>query len=310
VAEATTFIGRSRETELAVNGLKRGSNILVQGKTGIGKSAFLQHVREEMGEQETPIIWVGTGTAKPVIDDVARQLHEQVGLRVPKHVLGRNQLIKAKAQGLTWDQLKLKMSRMAVKEKLAIISDTLLKKRCLFFIETLEVPPTLADAFAVIIEQAQVIAAMDDNNRRARIQKLLWKFQQTIHLKPLTLEESEAFTRQALNRYSVRFDKHATEERFIRHVARSSGGIPTAINTMVEGAGQEDEITPSRIRRIGHEAGTTYFDMTPFLILALVILMAMRYIGRGIGEMEMMIMSGIGMALFMGLRMLMWSIRK
>lgn len=305
----TGFIGRASETDAAIKALKRRSNVLIQGKTGIGKSAFLKQVMRKMAGHE-PMIWIGAGSAKQVIDDVAKQLHEAVGLRIPKRALGPKQLTSALSIGLTWQQLQRTIKRMSVKEVVSIISDTLTKKHCLIFIETLEVAPTLADAYAVIIEQAQVIAAIDETNRRTRIQKLLWKFQITIPLKPLTLDESEELSKQALNQYSVRFDKRATEIRFIRHVARSSGGIPTAINTMIEGASQEDEITPGKMRHIGHDAGTKYMDMTPFLILILIVFMAMRYVSKGIGEMEMMVVSGVGAALFWGVRVMMMSMRR
>ena len=39
-------------------------------------------------------------------------------------------------------------------------------------LETLEVPPSQAELFAVILDCAQVVACMDDSNRRVRIDRL------------------------------------------------------------------------------------------------------------------------------------------
>jgi hypothetical protein len=44
-----------------------------------------------------------------------------------------------------------------------------------------------------------------------------------------------------------------------------------------------------------------YWDMTPLLILGSIGLMAARYVSRGIGETELLVLSGVGSALFWGL---------
>lgn len=87
----------------------------------------------------------------------------------------------------------------------------------------------------------------------------------------------------------------------MRAIEQDSGGVPAAIEGMLQAAGNDGEVTPASIRAYRHEAGTRYFDMTPLLVLVLIGFMAMRYVSRGIGEMELLVLSGVASALFYGL---------
>lgn len=303
------FIGRRHETEQAIAALGRGRNVLVKGRGGIGKSSFLRQLFERQpgsagsAGSDPPAFWVGVGSPKPVIDELARQVHNTVGLPMPAALLGPRLLARAEREGgLPWSSLARTVKRMPVSQVGEIITAAMRKCRCLVFLETLEVPPSLADLFAELLEVAQVAACMDDKNRRIRIERLVWRFHETVELKPLALEECEYLTTLWLAEHPVRFSDHKTRVRFIRHVAQDSGGVPAAIRGMLEAARSEEEITPSKARSYQHIAGVRYLDMTPLLVVLLVAMMALRYISRGASMQEMMMMSGVAMALLMGLR--------
>ena len=78
---------------------------------------------------------------------------------------------------------------------------------------------------------------------------------------------------------------------------------------MLESAQKMPEITPAMARGFTHQAGVRYVDMTPVLILALIGMMMLRYISRGLGEIEWMVMSGVSAALFWGIRIMLMSMR-
>lgn len=63
------------------------------------------------------------------------------------------------------------------------------------------------------------------------------------------------------------------------------------------------------MRAFTHRAGVRYMDMTPTLILGLMLVMAGRYIASGINSNELYILSGVGIALFLGLRLLMYRLK-
>lgn len=303
----TGFIGRVSETGAALTAIARGSNVLVKGRAGIGKSAFLRHLHASLEDFEAPVLLVSEGTTKHVLDELARQLHASVGLAVPKSLLGPRTLARAQREGgLEWKDIARPIRRLALSQAAEIIVATLRKRPSLVFIESLEVAPQLADLFARVVDHAQVVAAIDEKNRRVRIERLLWRFHETIELKPLPLEVCETLATDWLAVNPVRFSSETTRRRYIRHVAQDSGGVPAAIRGMLEAAAREEEITPAMARGFAHEAGIRYMDMTPALILVIVVFMAMRYVSRGIGEVEMLVWSGVATALFTGIRFFMY----
>ncbi len=307
--DITGFIGRARETEQALTAIAAGRNLLVKGRGGIGKSAFLQHVHGRL-ETDRPVVWLADGSPKLVATEFARQLHEQVGLTVPRELIGPKLLARAQRQGgLEWEKLARTIRRLPIDQTADLITGALRKQKCLVFIEALEVPPTLADLYAEVLNLAQVAACMDDNNRRSRIDRLVWRFHETLELRPLPLEECEYLVTLWIQDNPIRFTNDRTKRRFVRHVAQDSGGVPAAIRGMLESAAAEQEITPAKARGFEHEAGVRYLDMTPVVVLMLVAAMAAKYVSRGAGLEEMMIWSGVAMALFTGMRFFLGMLR-
>jgi len=250
---------------------------------------------------------VPAGTTKYVLLETARQIHEQVGLGIPAQQLPPRIAARAQRQGwLSWDDLVRTVRRLSVADTVDILVPALHKRKLLVVLESLEVPPSQATLFAQIIDAAQVVAAMDDTNRRVRIDRLLWRFSEKVQLKPLPLTECATIIERWLQHHPVRFSSPRTRAHFIRHVAQASGGIPAAIRGMLEAAAAETEITPAKARSFHHEASAHYLDMTPVLVILMVIFLAMRYVSRGLGEMEMLVLSGVASAIFIGLRFFMF----
>jgi len=190
------------------------------------------------------------------------------------------------------------------RETAGLVLASLRGKGAIVFIETLEVPPTQAESYHELAEVAQLAAGLADDNRRVRIQRLLWRFQKTIELQPLTREQTREMAERWLRKRPIRFISGRVRESFLRAVEQGSGGIPAAIEGMLLSASNDGEVTPASIRAYRHEAGTRYLDMIPALVLALIGFMAMRYVSRGIGEVELPVMSGVASALFYGLTMM------
>lgn len=308
--DITGFVGRAREADDALTAIRRGANLLIQGRAGIGKSAFLRHLRVQLEDGELPVVFVPGGTTKSSLLELARQIHEGFGLAVPETLLPSRTLARVRREGsLPWKDLARPLRRLPVADTVELLAASLRQRRFLVLLETLEVPPSQAELFAVILDCAQVVACMDDSNRRVRIDRLLWRFQATLELKPLPLEESRTLAERWIDANPLRFADEATRDRFLRHVAQASGGVPAAIRGMLEEASKEDEITPAMARSLHHTAGIHYVDMTPLLVVLLVIGIASRYISRGLGDTEMLVLSGVATAIFMGLRFFFFQMR-
>lgn len=296
------LVGRVHECEQIRAALRAGQNVLVKGRAGIGKSAVLEAVAEQEGGELT-VIHVPFIAAKQAMLEAAKQLHEKVGLVLPARVLPPRVASRARlGHKLTWDDISRSIRREPLDQTVAHLERTLASHRCLLVVDSLEIPPTFANALSQLADHAQLLAAIDDSNRRVRIVKFLWRFNTTVELKPLALSDCEKLIELECERHPLRFADHRTERLFTRHVAQESNGVPAALLGMLDSARSEDRITPAKVRGYSHDAGVRYMDMTPMLVIVLVVAMAARYIGRGIGEVELMVLSGVSTALFMGLR--------
>ena len=310
--ETTGFIGRARETERARELIRRRGNVLVHGRPGVGKSAFLRNLFANFTRMggAPPLVFVPSGTTKQALLDTARQIHEQAGLALPVALLPPRHVSRARRGiPLAWDDLVRTLRRLPVSEVVDIWVSAFQRQRFLVFFDSVEMPPSQADYFAHVCEHAQVVAAKRDDNRRVRIDRVLWRFPSRIELKPLPLEDCSLIAGRWLAEHPIRFSDDKTRKRFVRHVAQDSDGVPAAILGMLEAAAAEETITPAKARSFQHEAGVRYMDMTPVIIVGFIVFAAMRFMSRGMSDTELYVISGIASVVFIGLRFFMWRLR-
>lgn len=305
MAAAADVVGRDRELRQGLGTLRKGANLLVTGRAGIGKTALLEALYDTLGD-ERPCLWVPQGTAKEQAYALAQQTHERVGLQVPEAVIPARFLGQARREGVRWGWIRRSIRRMASRECVAMVAESLAAcdEPVLVFMESLELPPTQAEQFTDILEVAQVAASMDDTNRRERIRRILWRFpeQERIELRPLTREASREIAERWLESNPVRFESDRVRAAFLRAIEQDSGGVPTAIMGMLETAAAEPEVTRAKVREFTHEAGVTYIDMTPVVVLGIAVIIAARYIARGVDSAELYVLAGAGMGLAVAIR--------
>ena len=293
------FVGRRLETAQIVRALLSGSSVVVKGRAGIGKRALLREVRARL-TGERICLSPSVSTPKQMAADLAEQIHEAIGLEIPERLIPPRWRAVAERTGrVDFKHIKRSLSREPVADQMALLIRALSRHEgAILFVESLEVAPTQADMLVQLAEHCQLCAAMDIDNRRARIQRLLWKFQLTIELKPLVGVETQDWVEQWLDRNPLVFESPRVRRAFIRSVVRDSGGIPAAVHGLLELALVERTVTRKTLREMSHEAAVTYLDMTPILVIMAVGFMAMRYISRGLGMAEMMVLAGVGTSLF------------
>ena len=267
----------------------------------MGKSAFLRQVYQHLSS-EKPCIWVPDKNLKAMTFEIAEQVHKQVSLKVPERYIPQRYRAHAYQTGqVSWEIIKRTVSRAPSIDVMQLVFESLRGKGVIVFIDSLEVPPSQAEMFQELADVAQLAAGLSDENRRIRIQKLLWKFQQTIELKPLRKDQVRLLAETWLNNKDIYFSSNNVRESFIRAVVQDSGGVPTAIEGMLTAATNDGEVTRASVRSYRHEAGTRYFDMMPVIVIGALGFMAMRYVSRGIGVVELYVLSGVATVLFYGL---------
>lgn len=297
----TGFVGRDLELEQAVLALRSGASIVVKGRAGIGKSTFLRQVFKRISK-ENPCIWVPDKNLKAMTFEIAEQVHKRVSLQVPERYIPQRYRAHAYQTGqVSWEVIKRTVSRAPSIDVMQLVFDSLRGKDVIVFIDALEVPPSQAEIFQQLADVAQIAAGLSDDNRRVRIQKLLWKFQQTIELAPLRKDQVRLLAESWLSKKDIYFSSGSIRTSFIRAVVQDSGGIPAAIEGMLTSATNDGEVTRASVRNYRHEAGTRYFDMMPVVIVGALGFMAMRYVSRGMGVVELYVLSGVATVVFYGL---------
>ena len=234
--------------------------------------------------------------------EIAEQVHQQVSLKVPERYIPQRHRSHAYQTGqVTWEVIKRTISRAPSIDVMQLVFESLRGKGVIVFIDSLEVPPSQAEIFQQMGDVAQLAAGLSDENRRNRIQKLLLKFHQTIDLSPLRKDQVRLLAESWLSNKDIYFSSSNVRTSFIRAIEQDSGGIPAAIEGMLAAATNDGEVTRSSVRSYRHEAGTRYFDMMPLLIICALGFMAMRYVSRGMGAVELYVLSGVATVLFYGL---------
>jgi hypothetical protein len=241
-------------------------------------------------------------TASAMVQSLAHQVHERLGLEIPERLIPPRFRAQAHREGhVAWKRIQRSILREPVREVLALVLASIRGREVILFTESLEVPPTQAAALHELAEACQLAACMDADNRRVRIRRLLWRFQKEIELKPLTKGQVGQIVERWLEVKPVEFDGPKVRESFIRAVQLDSGGIPAAVEGMLVAASNDGEVSRSKLRQYRHEAAAVYWDMTPLLIVLIIGFMALRYISRGIGETELMVLAGVASSLFWGM---------
>jgi energy-coupling factor transporter ATP-binding protein EcfA2 len=311
LVEITGLIGRDAELIQLNNCLEGGKHTLILAPDGYGKTTLLNYTKLLAEDVHYSHLWITAGgTAKNTITDIARAGHLAFGLMIPKSLyleLPKQTRARFQKTGrIDWKDLNRPLAqRLTLAELGDVIINSLraapLDRKFIFFIENLKCVPQLATFYERLFQCSQIMACLDPADQyRAHIQPLTYHFMEKIELRPLPIEACRELTEEWLKMNPIRFSGDSAQKAFVQHVARDSGGIPAAIEGMLENVKTLDEVTTNKVRELSHDAAVQYFDMTYILFGLLVGFMALRYVSRGIGEAELMMLSGVGSALMIG----------
>ncbi|MBI2503811.1 MAG: tyrosine-type recombinase/integrase [Candidatus Latescibacteria bacterium] len=104
----------------------------------------------------------------------------------------------------------------------------------------------------------------------------------------------------------------AVEDRTLleTHLWEHSGGNPRALLEMIERLRREPGVSCEAVRQLHHPGAHRQIDLTPIILIPAVLLVAARFIARGLGDTEAYILAGIGAALVMGAQFFLFRMRR
>ena len=89
-----------------------------------------------------------------------------------------------------------------------------------------------------------------------------------------------------------------------------SGGQPRALLEMIERLHREPQVSREVVRQLRAPGVHRQIDLTPIILVPSVLLVAARFIARGLGDTEAYILAGIGAALVMGVQYALFRMRR
>ena len=300
--DITGILGRDGLIEEARKELKKGKHLLLSGPIGIGKSVVLAKALDAQPARRL-IFRLFDQQAKGQFVALAQQMLA-ADLLSPSALLLPDKLKDVPGSEIPWVSVRRHVNRLSLRDLTHAIIPALADhaehgEKPLIAVDDLTfLTPTQQAFWLAVFEFAQVAGCA--SNRKHGLRKLWWKMQ-VLEVPALPPEVATQIVRAYIAKRGVLIE---SPELYTSHVVRQSGGVPQAINDMLDASAKERVVDKRRIREMRHDAGVKYFDFTPVMIVAGAGIVALRYVALGMGDRTMYVMAGIGAAMFLAVRML------
>jgi hypothetical protein len=276
-------VGRQAELQQLQTYADRRVDTLVLGPAGVGKSHLLGLLQGKHLLRLQSLTPVRQG-----LIELAQALHQRGAFPV--------------ASG-DFDTFRKRHTRTSIQGWLRLVLDAAKKDQWVLVIDDLStLSPYLGRLLDQLGSKFRFIAALREVKKGyaahfARFERL--------SLANLSRRETQQLLRQHFSGLEVE-DLALLETRLWEH----SGGNPRALLEMVERLGREPGVTAEAVRQLRHPGSHPQIDLTPIILVPAVLLVAARFIARGLGDTEAYILAGIGAALVMGAQFFLFRMRR
>ena len=259
-------IGREAPIEPIAREARKGRNLVLAGRPGVGQSAVLEAVLDWLlVRQNSIVLHVREHQAKGQFLELARGLLES-GLLKPSALELDAGLDALDPAALEWTQLKRSVNRPSIRDLTAAIVPALHAHRGWVLIavdDPTAVTPTLVAFWLAGPDAAQLLVCASE--KRKNVARLWWKLAE-IDIPPLAPDATREIVATYIARRGLLIEAPGL---FVGHVVKQSGGNPQAIADLLDDSGKERRVDQRTIREMQHAAGVQYLDFTPALIVAL-----------------------------------------
>jgi hypothetical protein len=308
-------VGRQAELQHLQANLDKGVDTLVLGPIGVGKSHLLSLLKSERLIRVNSLSPVRQGLA-----EIAQALHQRgvfsTTTRVPSlPAAGGPQpadrpegepacgSAAGRAPGEDFEAFRKQHARTPVPVWTQMILEAVEKDQWVLAIDDLPpLSPTLGRLLDQLGKKFSLIVALPEVKKG--YEKHFWRFER-ISLCNLTREEARQLIRQGAAGLQVP-DFQLLETRLLQQ----SAGNPKAIVESLNRLRREPQVTPRVVRELAPTGARAQLDITPLVIIPVVLLAASRFLARGLGDAEFYIVAGVGTALMMGVQFALFRMRR
>jgi replication-associated recombination protein RarA len=279
-------IGREKEINKIKSALRRKANVLLIGKRGVGKSHILKQIAEEMSEKCYYI---------PVLQPAKSALTEALG----------------KIMGLDADGLKeIGVSKMTIPQVAEKLIEAIKEKDgFVLIIDALDkISAANSEWLTKLAEEITILGATVEPKDSEHLTRFFWTFE-IQEIQPLPDKEIKELVKQTIKRDKIQFADKSALKLFMSKVPDNAKGIPlAAIELCKKASNHTRKVSISFIRENlrDHGASVKFIDATYLFIGLFGIIMAMRYISRGMGSMDAYTFWGAMSGILLVVRLLMF----
>jgi hypothetical protein len=321
-AGALPTVGRQAELAQLQDHLRKGIDTLLIGPVGVGKSHLLSLL-----EREKLIRLSGLTPQRQALMVLAEELFDRGVLRPTNgapSLPGEGETLPpaeepepepegepalAMSAGEApqedagdFESFKKQHTRTSVQGWAKMILDSVQKDEWTLIVDDLSDLSTSTGKLLDLLAGKFVILAGSQGLKKGH-EKHFWKFER-IELKNLPPDEARTLIRQAAQGAQVE-----DMALFETHLLQRSAGNPRALLESVARLRKESTVTREAVRELAHAGGRHQVDLTPALLLLVCLLLAARFVARGMGETEFYLLAGVGSALAVGVRFFLYRMR-
>ena len=308
-------VGRQTELRrLQANLDKRVATLLI-GPTGVGKSHLLALL-----QGERLIRLVRLSPPKQALLEIAEALHSQglfnpttgapslpaAGEPVPAGVPDGEPVAGSAAGRVPqedFEAFKKQHHRTSIQGWVRLIVDAVEKDAWVLIVDDLsDLSPGLGRLLDQLGKKFAVLGALTGVPKR--YERHFWAFER-IPLDALAPTEARQLIRQGAKDLAVE-DYQLLET----HLLQQSAGNPRAMVQSLDRLRREPQVTPEAVRELVHTNARPQLDLTPLVILPVVLFAASRFLARGLGDAEFYILAGLGTALMIGVQFTLFRMRR
>ena len=202
-----------------------------------------------------------------------------------------------------FETIKKRMARASIQKWTQLIMDSVEPNEWTLGVDDIsDMTPSVARLMAQLNKKFVIIAATQEVKKQH--EKYFWKFEK-IPVPNLPKPDAQKLIRQCTAGVDAE-DAQLLETT----LWTKSHGNPRAILEMADRLQKEPSATRQSVRDLSHTGARPKIDMTWAIILLVIPLIAARFIARGLGDIEIYMLAGIGSALAMGLRFFLYRLRR